>query len=257
MALMKAACRKQTTAATNDDPMCSSSNKSVLDVSQSPVDACSIGTKLRAGFQRLANVATGHKGGSCENQKQSNITSVNLFDESSCSAPTILKAASQCLPINGPFLHLGEVVFVRIELYGTEQIDTAGDGYCLETAITLHNYGLSCLCLSTVAETSSQAYHLKRNALQILDLAQKVLSIRTASSSEEGDDHATTTKILSVAVIVTNSMVRALAAWGADHEQIGTCVANLAHLGAALEEHAAIGAFFGDPLVCHRSAPAA
>jgi len=166
------------------------SSRETADVSRKDVD-----DMIQRGFQRFANPSPSRQ------DIAMHFTSVS--DDADFTAA--MNAVSHgCHASN-------QGIMIRFEEYGAEcQSERDED---LDSAVIVHNYGLSCLAMfQTHVHGSSQSNRCKtrRNALKLLQFSHIILSKRVSHQFDEDVESVITEKIFFVTLLVTKSMAQAL-----------------------------------------------
>jgi hypothetical protein len=116
---------------------------------------------------------------------------------------------------------------IRIEEYGSE--GTSQRDFDLDSAIILHNYGLSCLHRSLTISNMRAVHKLRFNALKLIHWSHTVLSARTFKSNGQEFD-GTGEKVLFISIVVTRSMAQALYRTSQAPDKVERCLLTLERL---------------------------
>lgn len=107
----------------------------------------------------------------------------------------------------------------------------------LDTAIILHNFGLSCLLLAKIASCNYNypaSQSLCFTAIKALSKSEATLSACDSEFSD--DDEVALQKIFMIAAVVNRAMIEALTMIGNKESEVRECVANLETIVAALQD---------------------
>jgi hypothetical protein len=116
-----------------------------------------------------------------------------------------------------------------------EDVTAFGDRCCdIDSSVILHNFGQSCLLYSKTMSSSVFADRLRQNSFAILNLCQQVLLSCFFQCRE--DDVLKLQKVFFVSVVVTQTLSQALAEETNMAGPLGSCLAKLSNLKAALRE---------------------
>jgi len=184
-------------------------------------------------------------------QRNDTATDFSFFTLSSDDVNSFASAVSLA-DCDAAEIQNNRAILIRIDDYGTEGSRVPE----IDSAIILHNYGVSCLCASrhvsafsatrvSKRKESAVALQLRNSALNMLTLCQNLLAegpaVRAVSAAPLdciGDDPVLLQKVYFVAVISTGSMARVLSTYSGRQyvAQVDACRERFSALRGALLE---------------------
>jgi hypothetical protein len=105
----------------------------------------------------------------------------------------------------------------------------------LDSAILLHNYGMSCLYHSLTISNKHAAHKLRSNALKLVQWSRSVLSARVVKSSDS-DCEMMAEKAMFIAIVVTRSMAQTLYLTSREADKVEKCLQTLECLKGVARE---------------------
>ena len=134
--------------------------------------------------------------------------------------------------VSGMDISTSKCHLIRFEVYSAD--GPTFREFDIDSAIILHNYGLACVCHSTVCRNMQTAFKLKRNGLKLIRWSQSLLCDRAARTC--AIDRELADRILFLSLIVTKSMAHTHFIAGDDSRMVDECLAHLEHLRTTAHE---------------------